>query len=132
MTNFGNLGLTSLSCAFYSAENLVEVPNSTSGLENVTDMSGMFWDAVAFNQDIGSWKVLNVTDMCFMFYDAFAFNQDIGSWNVSNVTNMYAMFQNAAVFNQDLSGWAVMSGVDHEKFDLDATAWVNIKKPIWY
>ena len=27
-----------------------------------------------------------------MFYNATAFNQDIGTWDVSNVTNMYDMF----------------------------------------
>jgi surface protein len=32
--------------------------------------------------------VSNVTDMSYMFYNAKAFNQDISKWDVSNVTDM--------------------------------------------
>jgi surface protein len=34
----------------------------------------------------GSWDVSKVTDMSRMFYNAHAFNQDINSWNVSKVS----------------------------------------------
>ncbi|KAF5273170.1 hypothetical protein FQR65_LT17212 [Abscondita terminalis] len=62
---------------------------------NVTDMSGMFSYAKAFNQDISSWNTANVTNMRNMFANATAFNQDISGWNTANVTNMRNMFANA-------------------------------------
>jgi hypothetical protein len=66
----------------------------------------MFWDATAFNQDIGSWVTTNVTDMSAMFWDATAFNQDIGSWDTSYVRYMRYMFDGATSFNQNLINWS--------------------------
>ena len=71
-------------------------------------MSGMFSDALAFNQNISSWDVSKVTYMSGMFYNAKDFNQDISIWDVSNVTSFRSMFQDAGVFNQDLSKWNIV------------------------
>lgn len=105
--SFGNLGLTSLSGAFYGAENLTEVP---AVLPNtVTDLSCMFANAAAFNQDIGEWDVSKVTDMSKMFFGATSFNQNIGRWNVSRVKDMRGMFSgvtlNTTVYSNILIGW---------------------------
>ena len=41
-------------------------------------MSDMFYRAANFNDNISGWDVSQVTNMNAMFYDAAAFNQDIG------------------------------------------------------
>ena len=130
VTNWGNLGLTSLSGAFIFASNLTNVPNSLpSGITNtsymfndcykfnanisnwdvssVTDMYAMFENATSFNQDISDWDVSSVTDMSVMFQDAISFNQDISYWNVSSVTDMSGMFWNATSFDQNISAWNI-------------------------
>ena len=74
--------------AFSGCTNLAGQASDSPDLSGVTDMSYMFCDASAFNQDIGGWNTANVTNMSYMFYSATAFNQDIGSWNTANVTDM--------------------------------------------
>ena len=56
-------------------------------MSSVTNMSHMFYNASAFNQDIGAWDVSSVTDMGDMFYEATSFNQDISSWCVTNIVS---------------------------------------------
>ncbi len=130
LSSWGDLGLVSVSSAFHNAQMLVSVPDQLPDTvtdtremfynasafnqdiggwdtSNVTDMRQMFSQATAFDQDIGSWNTGNVTNMSLMFYSASDFNQDIGSWDTSNVTNMNLMFNGAGAFNQDLSGWCV-------------------------
>ena len=100
-------------------------------VSSVTNMYEMFNRAGAFNQDIGSWDVSSVTNMRYMFQQATAFNQDISSWNVSQVTAMYRMFNSATSFNQNLSGWCV-SLITRAPTDFDtlATSWV-LARPVW-
>ena len=78
-------------------------------VSNVNSMESMFKDAQSFNQPIGDWDVSNVTRMEFMFSGANSFNQPIGAWDVSNVNNMNSMFVSATAFNQDIGSWDVSS-----------------------
>lgn len=73
----------------------------------VTNTTNLFYQAVTFNQPIGSWDVSNVTNMSNMFRSATAFNQPIDSWNVGNVTNMDSMFFGASSFDQPIGSWNV-------------------------
>ncbi len=66
---------------------------------SATDISRMFLNAKAFNEEIEGWDTSNVTDMSFMFYGTEAFNQALNSWNTANVTKMGHMFENALQFN---------------------------------
>ena len=108
INQWGNQVWTSMGRAFFGASNLAgDTASDAPDLSSVTDMSLMFGDAVAFNQDIGSWTVSSVISMSNMFIRAVAFNQDIGNWNVGAVTDMSSMFSGATSFDQDIGGWNV-------------------------
>ena len=107
--NWGEVGFTSMANAFWACDNLVSVPNTTDGIENVTNMSWMFAGTSSFNGDIGDWDTSSVTNMYGMFHNTTSFNQPIGSWNTSSVTTMLQMFQGASSFNQPLSNWNTSS-----------------------
>ena len=82
---------------------------------NITDMSQLFRDAIAFNEDISAWNVSSVTDMGQMFERASDFNNggvSLSAWNTSSVTTMERMFNECSVFNQDIDGWNVSSVTD--------------------
>lgn len=129
---WGSIAWTSMKDAFRTARLLEYNATDAPNLASVTDLSGMFhnalkfngaignWDvstittmyamfhnAREFNQDIGDWDVSQVTDMSDMFRLAHAFNQDIGRWDVSNVTNMHSMFSSAYAFNKDIGDWDI-------------------------
>jgi len=91
--------------AFYGCSNLTSAATDTPDLSLVTDMSAMFYDAISFNGDIGSWDTSNIDNMFGMFWGASAFNQDIGGWNTANVVNMSYLFRSANAFNQDIGNW---------------------------
>merc|ERR1712032_51921 len=104
------------------------------------DMSFMFRQAIAFNQDLSRWNVAQVTNMASMFYGASVFNADVSNWNVTQVTDMTFMFREAIAFNQDLSMWNVDQVTDMQWMFRGATsfrqvlcgeAWFNSKKNKW-
>ena len=121
---WGSQQWTSMDRAFYGARNLAGQATDVPDLSNVTDMTLMFSNAAAFDQDIGNWDVSNVTSMINMFTNASAFNQDIGNWDVSNVTSTANMFSNAAAFDQDIGNWDV-SNVTNMAFMFNSAAAFN-------
>jgi hypothetical protein len=89
----------------------------------VTNMSFMFTNQLAFNQNIGSWDVSKVTTFNSMFLvfnptpaftsSLFLFNNggssSINNWNTTSSTNMGGMFRYAGGFNQPIGDWRVSS-----------------------
>ncbi len=80
---WGDLGFTSMRDAFYNCSNLVSVPITSVGIEAVTDMSEMFYEASNFNGDISNWDTSSVRNMSGMFDRASSFNQNIDDWDTS-------------------------------------------------
>ena len=119
---WGDTRWTTMDAAFYGARNMVYNAADSPDLSTVTDMSGMFGDAIAFNGDLSSWDVSKVTDMSDMFIFAYDFNGNLSSWDVSSVTNMNEMFAVATSFNGDLSSWDVSKVTDMSEMFIFATS----------
>ena len=127
---WGDIPWTNMSNAFAGASNMVYNAPDTPDLSDVTDMSHMFNNAIAFDGDISSWDVSSVTDMSHMFTGASSFNQTLNTWDVSSVTDMNDMFTGASSFNQPLNTWDVSSVISMNdmfffasSFDGDISSW---------
>jgi len=81
------------------------------GINNVTDMSWMFFDCSSLISlpDISKWNTNNVKDMYYMFYNCSSLISlpAISKWNTNNVTNMSAMFDDCSslISLPDISKW---------------------------
>ena len=129
--SWGGLGFTSMYCAFRGCSNLVSVPGTSDGIEDVTNMSYMFYGASSFKQDMGGWNTSNVTAMNYMFNYTDSFNGNISGWDTSSVTSMRRMFKYASAFNQDLSGWCVTNiASEPYQFDIGTPSW-TLPRPVW-
>jgi surface protein len=98
----------------------------------VTDMTRMFQETNAFDQDLSSWRPSSCTSLEITFYNSkfnnggetgindwdvsnvqdfrlcfglCPFNQPVGDWDLSSATNIVGMFQNNTAFDQDLGNW---------------------------
>ena len=127
LTDWGLPDVTSFANAFNGATLLVSVPTYLPS--SVTNLSYMFNNADAFNQNISGWNVSLVTNMRAMFAETLLFNQNIGGWNVSSVLDMSLMFDQSN-FNQNIGEWNVSSVLDMNNmfantsaFDQDITSW---------
>jgi surface protein len=114
---------TNISTAFRNCVNLTKVRGMNEwNTQNVINMAVMFYNATAFNTNIGSWNTQNVTNMGSMFNGATAFNTNIGSWNTQNVINMRQMFQNATAFNTNIGSWNTQNVTNMVDMFYNATA----------
>ncbi|MHC5183400.1 MAG: BspA family leucine-rich repeat surface protein [Planctomycetota bacterium] len=59
---WGKVGFTNMNYAFQSCSELLTVPDTSDGLEAVTDMDYMFFAASSFNRDLSGWCVTNIPD----------------------------------------------------------------------
>jgi len=126
---FGNIGLTSLRGAFWSAANLASVPEELPAA--VTDLTKCFQNIGADTiRNLGKWNVENVTKMASTFKGAVNFNQALSTWNTGNVTTMPGMFNGCAVFNQDIGSWDLSQVVctknmfaATDSFNVDISSW---------
>ncbi len=108
VNQWGQIEWESMALAFNHCDNLTQITAiDAPDLTNVTDMSGIFQNAINFNTDLANWGVENVTNMNRAFANATTFSGNIISWNTTNVTNMDSMFFNATDFNFFIGNWDV-------------------------
>lgn len=98
---WGSNAWTSMAYAFYGCNNLDVIATDAPNLTNVTDLSGMFSGASAFNRPIGNWNTGSVTDMSSMFSGASDFNQDLSRWSFGNVHRLSTFLFNAESFSTE-------------------------------
>ena len=113
VTNYSNAFNSAVSFNNGSASGVTnQLPWTINNTAESVTMTGMFYQAYAFNSNLGTWDVSKVTVFTNMFASGgipMKFNNGYASgvanqlpWNTSNVTNMAAMFQNATAFNSNL------------------------------
>ncbi|WP_259058405.1 BspA family leucine-rich repeat surface protein [Salinibacter ruber] len=127
---WGSIQWESMRLAFAGASNMVYNAPGAPDLSNVTDMSGMFNEATAFNADISNWDVSGVIDMAGMFGGATSFNQDLNAWDVSSVKDFGGMFVDATSFNGRIENWDVSNATEvnimfsgAQSFNRDIGSW---------
>jgi len=88
---------------FRECQNFTGDPSMNSwDTSSVTNMSGMFWWAKKFNQNLSNWDTSSVTDtgMNGMFYQAERFSQNLTGWCVSNIPSRPTNFASPPYLNQ--------------------------------
>ena len=96
-------------------------------MSNVRTMRYMFAGTTENIPDISVWDMTGeVEDVTGLFYQAINFNQDISPWDVQYITKMDYMFSYATSFNQGLiKDWIINSGASMFGIFHEATAFVN-------
>lgn len=131
VSQWGDSKWVNMSQTFYNCTNLKITAQDKPNLDNVKDLSYMFYgcknlDIVnginewnvgkienmgglfkksSFNQSLDKWDTSNVISMYSMFQENYMFNQPLNNWNTSKVTDMSFMFSFSGSFNQPLGNW---------------------------
>lgn len=108
---WGETGTVDLVMAFRDADNLKHV----EAIPRTTDILHGAFHRNDSKFTIGDWDTSGVTNMTGMFHLATAFNQPL-HFDTKNVRAMARMFQNATAFDQDLSEWDVNKVTDWSDF----------------
>ncbi|HEY7906009.1 MAG TPA: BspA family leucine-rich repeat surface protein, partial [Wenzhouxiangella sp.] len=122
---------------FFMADNATTVLCPDAQVGDVGTLNGTTYtkrDATQINPDNATTTCTSgITDMSGLFEDALTFNGDIRHWDTQAVTHMDALFKNAQAFDQDLGGWCV-EGITTPPtdFDVGADGWVAVNaRPNW-
>jgi surface protein len=103
---WGSIAWQSMNHAFKDCADMVHNATDVPDLTHVTDMTGMFYNTLNFNGNLGGWNTSTITNMDSMFFNAQFFVGDgLDDWDTQNVTNMQNMFDHCKSFNANISGW---------------------------
>ena len=105
--------VTSLSSMFSHAY-LANPDTSNWDTSNIQSMGSIFFNATSANPDVSTWSTNQVLNMSLMFSGATTANPDVSDWVTSNVVTMYRMFHNASSANPNVSGWITSSVTNME------------------
>lgn len=108
---WGTAKWTTMEYAFSNCANLKSNATDKPDLSLATSMKNMFAGATSFTGAVNmdSWNTSAVSDMSGMFFNATAFNQPIGHWNIGAVVNMQNMLTGSGMdcnnYGKTLTGW---------------------------
>ena len=97
-----------MSSMFYKCHSF-NAPLDDWDVRHVESLNNLFVECEAFNQPLNNWDTRSVTDMDGVFSGCKAFDQPLFLWDVSKVTTMNGMFKGCETFNQPLDSWNVHS-----------------------
>jgi hypothetical protein len=92
-------------------------------------MSGMWYEAISFNQSLSEWDVSQVRAMDGMLHGAEAFNQSVLAWDVSRVVTCQSMFSGCGIKGKEhsefplwdeemrTSAWSGRAAVENDGYD---------------
>jgi hypothetical protein len=109
---WGKFKWTSMSRAFFGAENLIASAQDSPDFGNVSSFANMFREAHHANPPTYNWNVSNITTMHWMFYRAYNANPNTANWNTSMVSFFDGMFYEAFSANPDTSAWVTSNATD--------------------